>query len=80
MYKRQADVCTKGESLASCITSLYNERGEEGANGLYYHDGVGTYTTVSYTHLMLLLSGALLIALLVAIYFSEKLNKIVRCV
>ena len=38
-----ADVCTGGESLASCITSLYNERGEEGANGLYLHDGVGTY-------------------------------------
>ena len=42
-----ADVCTKGESLASCITSLYNERGEEGANGLYYHDGVGTYTNAT---------------------------------
>ena len=39
-----ADVCSGGETLASCITSLYNERGEEGANGLYYHDGVGTYT------------------------------------
>ena len=38
-----ADVCSGGETLASCITSLYNERGEEGANGLYYHDGVGTY-------------------------------------
>ena len=38
-----ADVCSGGENLASCITSLYNERGEEGANGLYYHDGVGTY-------------------------------------
>ena len=38
-----ADVCTGGETLASCITSLYNERGEEGANGLYLHDGVGTY-------------------------------------
>ena len=42
-----ADVCTGGESLASCITSLYNERGEEGANGLYYHDGVGTYTNAT---------------------------------
>ena len=38
-----ADVCTGRETLASCITSLYNERGEEGANGLYLHDGVGTY-------------------------------------
>ena len=42
-----ADVCTRGESLASCITSLYNERGEEGANGLYYHDGVGAYTNAT---------------------------------
>ena len=42
-----ADVCTGGESLASCITSLYNERGEEGANGLYLHDGVGTYTNAA---------------------------------
>ena len=42
-----ADVCTEGESLASCITSLYNERGEEGANGLYLHDGVGTYTNAT---------------------------------
>ena len=42
-----ADVCTGGESLASCITSLYNERGEEGANGLYLHDGVGTYTNAT---------------------------------
>ena len=42
-----ADVCTGGETLASCITSLYNERGEEGANGLYYHDGVGTYTNAT---------------------------------
>ena len=42
-----ADVCTGGESLASCITSLYNERGEEGANGLYYHDGVGAYTNAT---------------------------------
>ena len=42
-----ADVCTGGETLASCITSLYNERGEEGANGLYLHDGVGTYTNAT---------------------------------
>ena len=42
-----ADICTGGETLASCITSLYNERGEEGANGLYYHDGVGTYTNAT---------------------------------
>ena len=42
-----ADVCTGGETLASCITSLYNERGEEGANGLYYHDGVGSYTNAT---------------------------------
>ena len=42
-----ADVCTGGKTLASCITSLYNERGEEGANGLYYHDGVGTYTNAT---------------------------------
>ena len=42
-----ADVCTSGKSLASCITSLYNERGEEGANGLYYHDGVGAYTNAT---------------------------------
>ena len=41
-----ADVCTGGETLASCITSLYNERGE-GANGLYLHDGVGTYTNAT---------------------------------
>ena len=39
-----ADVCEGGENLASCIVNLYNERGEEGANGLYYHDGVGNYT------------------------------------
>ena len=42
-----ADVCTGGETLASCITSLYNERGEEGANGLYLHDGIGTYTNAT---------------------------------
>ena len=42
-----ADVCTGGKTLASCITSLYNERGEEGANGLYYHDGVGAYTNAA---------------------------------
>ena len=42
-----ADVCSGGETLASCITSLYNERGEEGANGLYYHDGVGKYTNAT---------------------------------
>ena len=38
-----ADVCPEGGNLASCITSLYNERGDEEANGLYYHDGLGTY-------------------------------------
>ena len=42
-----SDVCTGGESLANCITSLYKERGEEGANGLYLHDGVGTYTNAT---------------------------------
>ena len=42
-----ADVWTGGETLASCITSHYNERGGEGANGLYLHDGVGTYTNAA---------------------------------
>ena len=38
-----ADVCSNGENLANCVKVLYNEGGE-GLNGLYYHDGEGTYT------------------------------------
>ncbi len=37
-----ADVCSSGENLATCIQTLYNTYGE-GYDGLYLHDGVGTY-------------------------------------
>ena len=38
-----ADVCPEGGNLASCIQTYYTTYGEE-TGGLYYHDGVGTYT------------------------------------
>lgn len=38
-----ADVCTNGDNLGSCIQSFYSTYGE-GYGGLYYHDGIGTYT------------------------------------
>ena len=38
-----ADVCTSGDNLASCIQTYYTTY-NEGTGGLYYHDGVGTYT------------------------------------
>ena len=38
-----ADVCSTGGNLASCIQIYYATNGE-GYDGLYYHDGVGTYT------------------------------------
>ena len=41
-----ADVCFNGENLANCVKLLYT-KGGEGLNGLYYHDGVGSYTNAS---------------------------------
>ena len=38
-----ADVCPNGGNFSNCVKLLYTEGGE-GTNGLYYHDGVGTYT------------------------------------
>ena len=38
-----ADVCSNGGNFSNCVKLLYAEGGE-GTNGLYYHDGVGTYT------------------------------------
>ena len=38
-----SDVCHDGGNMAECIIALYNAR-EEGENGLYYHDGSGSYT------------------------------------
>ena len=38
-----ADVCPNGGNFSNCVKLLYAEGGE-GTNGLYYHDGVGTYT------------------------------------
>ena len=37
-----AEVCNVGETLESCIKSYYNELGE-GYDGLYLHDGIGSY-------------------------------------
>ena len=38
-----ADACPDGGNLASCIQTYYTTY-NEGTGGLYYHDGVGTYT------------------------------------
>ena len=38
-----ADVCPEGGNLASCIQTYYTTY-NEGTGGLYYHDGVGSYT------------------------------------
>ena len=38
-----ADVCPNGGNLSSCIQTYYTTYGE-GAGGLYYHDGTGSYT------------------------------------
>ena len=38
-----ADVCPEGGNFSDCIVKLYDERNREGANGLYYHDGTGSY-------------------------------------
>lgn len=40
-----ADLCT-GLSLSNCVTEVMYT-GIDGENGLYYHDGQGTYTNVS---------------------------------
>ena len=37
-----AEVCNVGETLESCIKNYYNELGE-GYDGLYLHDGIGSY-------------------------------------
>ena len=36
------DICISGANLASCIKE-FNSIASDGADGLYYHDGVGTY-------------------------------------
>ena len=41
-----ADVCSNGDNLANCIQSYYATYGE-GYGGLYYHDGVGSYTNAN---------------------------------
>ena len=38
-----AEVCTSGANLAGCI-SEYNALAGDGTEGIYYHDGSGTYT------------------------------------
>ncbi len=38
-----AKVCSNEDLLSECIKILYNEGGE-GYDGLYYHDGIGSYT------------------------------------
>ena len=38
-----ADVCPEGGNLSSCIQTYYTTY-NEGTGGLYYHDGVGSYT------------------------------------
>ncbi len=41
-----ADVCPDGGNLAGCIQTYYTTYGEE-TGGIYYHDGVGTYTNAN---------------------------------
>ena len=38
-----AEVCTSGTNLASCIKE-FNSIAGDGMEGIYYHDGVGSYT------------------------------------
>ena len=40
-----ADVCPDGGNFAECIEMFYDTYGE-GVEGLYYHDGTGTYGTL----------------------------------
>ena len=45
-YDREAmlaDICNSGDNLANCIKE-YNTMAGDGAEGIYYHDGQGTYT------------------------------------
>ncbi len=37
-----ADVCSSGANLASCIKNYHSANGD-GSEGIYYHDGQGTY-------------------------------------
>ena len=37
-----SDICSDGGNIVDCVIALYNAR-EEGENGLYYHDGTGSY-------------------------------------
>lgn len=39
-----ATVCNNGDTMSNCIKNFYTEDGED---GLYLHDGVGTYTNAS---------------------------------
>ena len=41
-----AKVCSNEDLLSECIKILYNEGGE-GYDGLYYHDGIGSYTNAN---------------------------------
>ena len=41
-----ADVCTSGANLASCIVE-FNTLAGDGVEGIYYHDGTGSYTNAS---------------------------------
>ncbi len=41
-----ADICVIGENLADCIKE-YNSIAGDGAEGIYYHDGVGDYENAS---------------------------------
>ena len=41
-----AEICTSGKNFAGCIVE-YNNMVGDGADGLYYHDGVGTYTNAN---------------------------------
>ena len=38
-----AEVCTSGANLANCIAT-YNALAGDGVEGIYYHDGLGSYT------------------------------------
>lgn len=41
-----ANICPDGGNLANCIQTYYKTYGE-GTNGLYYHDGIGSYTNAN---------------------------------
>ena len=41
-----ADICVIGENLADCIKE-YNSIAGDGAEGIYYHDGIGDYENAS---------------------------------